>query len=90
MGRYIIVIPSLNDVEVTLTDESLDQNSQSWYGNLCMICLASQMILICQSCTRLVQVATHGLHHILACIRSICTSSETFISNQYLYGLVFD
>jgi hypothetical protein len=29
MGRSFVVIPSSNDVEVTLTDESSEQNIQS-------------------------------------------------------------
>lgn len=31
MGRSHVVIPSLNDVETALTDESSDQNTQSLY-----------------------------------------------------------
>ena len=50
MGRSCVVIPSSNDVEASLTDESSDQNIQSQYFKFMYydVSLASQTILICQ------------------------------------------
>lgn len=45
MGRSYVVIPSLNDVEAALTDESSDQNIQSLYCKFMYdASLASQII----------------------------------------------
>ncbi|KAF8762138.1 hypothetical protein HU200_009682 [Digitaria exilis] len=48
MGRSYVVIPSSNDVEVALTDESSDKNSQIFYG-LCETLFKLDQGLVCSS-----------------------------------------
>ncbi|RLN25589.1 uncharacterized protein C2845_PM07G03870 [Panicum miliaceum] len=48
MGRSFVVIPSSNDVEVALTDESSDQNTQIFYG-LCETLFRLDQGLVCSS-----------------------------------------
>ncbi|TKW12929.1 hypothetical protein SEVIR_5G067700v4 [Setaria viridis] len=48
MGRPFVVIPSSNDVEVALIDESSDQNTQIFYG-LCETLFKLDQGLVCSS-----------------------------------------
>ncbi|PAN31716.1 hypothetical protein PAHAL_5G439900 [Panicum hallii] len=48
MGRSFVVIPCSNDVEVALTDESSDQNTQIFYG-LCETLFRFDQGLVCSS-----------------------------------------
>ncbi|XP_062191103.1 uncharacterized protein LOC133894915 isoform X2 [Phragmites australis] len=48
MGTPHVVIPSSNDVEVSLTDESSDQNTQIFYG-LCQTLFKLDQGLVCSS-----------------------------------------
>ncbi|KAG2596287.1 hypothetical protein PVAP13_5KG151300 [Panicum virgatum] len=48
MGRSFVVIPSSNDVEVALTDECSDQNTQIFYG-LCETLFKLDQGLVCSS-----------------------------------------
>nr|ACG43759.1 hypothetical protein [Zea mays] len=50
MGRFYVVIPSSNDVEASLTDESSDGNTQIFYGLYETLFELDQRLVCSSSC----------------------------------------
>ncbi|CAO2185229.1 unnamed protein product [Urochloa humidicola] len=66
IGRSYVVIPSSNDAEVALSDESSDQNTQIFYGLCETLCKLDQGLVCSSSCnTETMKIGTLQCYYLL-------------------------